>query len=92
MFAKQQQQQQLLAWQQFAATAAAKRTTSSLLDDVDQDETVYQHMQLPGVGPRSMTAEDCAFLPSFSMVRSESIGSVESGALPMVPLQRCNHS
>ncbi|CAB9520982.1 expressed unknown protein [Seminavis robusta] len=93
---QQQQQQQSNLWQQWAASAPEKRSTSSLLDD-DEDEqveSVMQHMQLPGMAPR---ADECAFLPPFSsspssLQRSDTLRSVESGALPMVALRRCNHS
>lgn len=82
-------QKQYESWQQWAATAADKKCTSNLLDDEETDESVEQHMQIPGMGP----ATDSPFMPPMGgLARGGKLVQTESGALPTVSLRRCNHS
>ena len=78
-------------WLQWASTQKAQ--SKSLLDDEDDEEIDYlvrQHMQIT---PLPNAEDSC--LPNFPVKIVPGMTQLEpaqSGALPMVPLQRCNRS
>ena len=78
-------------WKQWASTKPARPTSSaSLMDDADDEEAfsrVLLHMQLAPVS----TVDD-HYLPKFPVTPKRELEPAQSGALPMVPLQRCNRS